>query len=67
MVIASSQYWNQIHGFTASDAKQDIEGLQTMRTLAQNIAWLIKNIENGKASGIEPPRYEPITLMHFIR
>lgn len=67
MVVATSQYWNQIHGFSAEDAKKDVEGLQTMRTLAQNISWLVKNIESGKNAGIEPPKYEPITLMHFIR
>ncbi len=67
MVVATSQYWNQIHGFSAEDVRKDIEGLQIMRTLAQNISWLAKNIESGKKSDVEPPNYEPITLMHFIR
>jgi multimeric flavodoxin WrbA len=48
MPIASSQYWNEIHGRTAEDAKKDLEGLQTMRTLGNNMAFLIKSIALGK-------------------
>ena len=40
MHVVSSQYWNQVHGYTPEDVRKDAEGLQTMRTLAQNIAWL---------------------------
>lgn len=67
MHVVSSQYWNQIHGFTADEAKQDIEGLQTMRTLAQNMAWLLKSIEAGKKSGIEKPVHEEKSFTNFIR
>ena len=42
MPVASSTYWNQVHGFTAEDAKKDLEGLQTMRNLARNMAFMIK-------------------------
>lgn len=48
MPVATSQYWNNIHGFTAEDAMKDLEGLQTMRTLARNMAFLMKSIELGK-------------------
>ncbi|MBQ0058625.1 MAG: flavodoxin family protein [Lachnospiraceae bacterium] len=66
MPIVPSQYWNQIHGNTPEEALQDIEGLQTMRTLAQNMAWLLKCIEAGKAAGIEAPVYEDRTPTNFI-
>lgn len=48
MPIVSSQYWNQVHGNTPEEVKQDLEGLQTMRTLGENMAWLLKCIEAGK-------------------
>lgn len=48
MPIASSTYWNQVHGFTAEDVKKDLEGLQTMRNLARNMAFMIKTIADGK-------------------
>lgn len=48
MPIASSQYWNSIHGREQGEATQDIEGLQTMRTLARNMSFLIKSIALGK-------------------
>lgn len=58
MIVATSQYWNQIHGNTAEEALQDAEGLQTMRTLGENIAWLLRLIECGRNNGIKPPQYE---------
>ncbi len=48
MPIASSQYWNQVFGYTESDVEKDAEGLQTMRTLGNNMAFLIKSIALGK-------------------
>lgn len=48
MPIASSSYWNQIHGFTPEDVKKDLEGLQTLRNLARNMAFLIKVIAHGR-------------------
>ena len=48
MPIASSQYWNMVHGFTRADVEKDLEGLQTMRTLAKNMVFLMKSIELGK-------------------
>ena len=48
MPIASSTYWNQVHGFSAEDVKKDLEGLQTMRNLARNMAFLIRAIDAQK-------------------
>ena len=67
MVVPGSQYWNQIHGFTPEDVMKDEEGLQTMRTLAQNIAWVLKCMEAGRKAGISMPVYEKWTPTHFIR
>jgi SH3-like domain-containing protein len=67
MVVASSQYWNQVHGNTPEEVMQDIEGLQTMRTLAENMAWLIKSLSAGRAAGITPPQYEKRIYTNFIR
>ena len=48
MPVASSTYWNQVHGFTAEDVKKDLEGLQTMRNLARNMAFMIRAIADAK-------------------
>ena len=65
MHVVGSQYWNQVHGFTADDVRRDAEGLQTMRVLGQNMAWLLRCIEAGRKAGIEPPVYEPHVFTHF--
>ncbi len=67
MPIVSSQYWNSVHGFTPEDVRKDKEGLQTMRTLGENMAWLLKCIEAGRKSGVEKPVYEPMQRTHFIQ
>lgn len=67
MPVVSSQYWNQVHGNTPSEVLQDKEGMQTMRTLAQNLAWLLKCIEEGKKNGITRPKYETKINTNFIR
>lgn len=67
MPIVSSDYWNQIHGNTAEEAKQDLEGLHTMRVLGHNMAWLIKCIEAGKEKGINWKLSEPKVKTNFIR
>jgi multimeric flavodoxin WrbA len=66
MHIVGSQYWNQVHGHSAEQVEKDAEGLQTMRTLAQNIAWLLRSIEAGKKSGLCSPVYEEIVATDFI-
>ena len=66
MPVASSQYWNSIHGRTPGEAREDGEGLQTMRTLAKNMAFLMKSIALGKeAFGL--PEKEPRIATHFVR
>lgn len=55
MPMASSSYWNQIHGNTPEEVVQDLEGMQTLEILGDNMAWLMKCIEAGKQAGIEMP------------
>lgn len=66
MHVVSSQYWNQVHGFSAEDVKKDEEGLQTMRTLGRNIVWLLKAIESGEKNNIQIPEHEAKTFTNFI-
>ena len=65
MPIVTSQYWNIVYGRTPGDASLDAEGLQTMRTLARNMAWLLKSTNGAKAPG--RPADEAWEAMHFIR
>lgn len=67
MPIVASQYWNSVHGFTPDDVRKDREGLQTMRVLGQNMAWLLKCIESGRRNGIDKPVYEQRLRTHFIQ
>ena len=67
MPIVTSQYWNQVHGNTPEEVIQDEEGMQTMRTLGENMAWLLKCIEAGKAAGVPAPAKEPKLRTNFIR
>jgi len=67
MPIVSSQYWNMVHGNTPEEVLQDLEGLQTMRTLSRNMAWLLKSIEAGKKEGIALPEAEERIWTNFIR
>jgi len=66
MVIPNSNYWNVIHGGKPGDVLQDLEGLQIMRVLGKNMAWLMKLVENGKGT-IALPEKEAKTYMNFIR
>lgn len=66
MPVAPSQYWNLVHGFTPEDVMKDEEGMQTMRTLGKNMAFLIKSIKLGKEQfGL--PEKEQWTPTNFIR
>lgn len=67
MPVATSTYWNMVHGNCPDDVRQDKEGLQTMRNLARNMAWLLKCMESGKAAGIKPPQAESTQRTNFIR
>lgn len=65
MPLATSQYWNMAYGHTPGQAEQDEEGMQTMRTLARNMAWLIKKLNDGDGGG--HPELEPRVSTSFIR
>lgn len=62
MPVVASKYWNMVHGNTPEEVKQDLEGLHTMRTLARNMAWLLKSIE-----GNDLPEQEEKVFTNFIR
>ena len=65
MPVVSSQYWNAVHGNTPDEVRQDLEGLQIMRTLGQNMAWLLKCIDAGQH--IPKPENESRIATNFIR
>lgn len=67
MPIVTSQYWNMVHGSKPEEVLKDEEGMQTMRTLGNNMAWLLKCIEAGKESGIKEPENEKIIQTNFIK
>lgn len=67
MPIVPSQYWNVVHGNTPEEIRNDEEGLQTMRVLARNMAWLLKCIQAGRKGGITFPEHGPHTMTNFIR
>ena len=66
MPIVTSQYWNQVHGTNPDEVKRDLEGMQTMRTLGNNMAWLLKCIDIAKKSGLEYPKNEGVVKTNFI-
>lgn len=67
MPVVSSQYWNMVFGSNGEQAEKDCEGMQTMRTIANNMAWLIKSIECAKNNGIMPPKREVGVRTNFIK
>lgn len=67
MPIVPSQYWNIVHGYCAEDVIKDEEGLQTMRTLGANMAWMIKCFTLGKRTGLPHPEREATIRTNFIR
>lgn len=67
MPVAGSTYWNMVHGRVPGEAAQDAEGLQTMRNLARNLAWMLKCFEAGKEKGILLPETERDYITNFIR
>lgn len=67
MPVVSSNYWNMVHGNTPEEVKQDAEGLQIMRTLGNNMAWILKSLEAGKNAGVEMPKQEEKIKTNFIR
>ncbi len=67
MPIVSSNYWNMVHGGTPEDVMQDEEGVQTMRVLGKNMAWLVKAIDVAKNNGLPHPAAEPKIKTNYIR
>lgn len=67
MVMATSNYWPMVHGNTPDEVMQDQEGIQIMRILGQNMAWIIKCLDAGKKAGICPPAEEDKVKTNFIR
>ena len=67
MPVAGSTYWNLVHGRVPGEAELDAEGMQTMRNLAKNLAWMLKCFEAGKAAGVALPDTERGNQTNFIR
>ncbi len=67
MPVVSSTYWNMVHGTKAEDVMKDAEGLQTMRNIGENMAWLLKCIEAGKNAGVPSPETDKTQRTNFIR
>ncbi len=67
MPIVSGTYWNMVHGSTPDEVKQDLEGMQNMRNIGRNMAWLLKSIKEGAENGVEPPIPESPVKTNFIR
>lgn len=67
MPVVSSTYWNMVHGRVPGEAEQDGEGLQTMRNLARNMAWMLKCFKLGEEQGISQPETERSSMTNFIR
>lgn len=67
MITVGSTYWNQVHGRNAEDAAKDLEGMQTMRNLGHNMAWVLKCLEAGKEKGLVPPTADRSNQTNFIR
>lgn len=67
MPLVASDYWNMVHGSTPEQVLKDEEGVQIMRNIGRNMAWLLKCIEAGKQAGIESPEQEKKVWTNFIR
>ena len=67
MPLVASRSWNMVHGGKPEDVMRDSEGLQIMRTLGKNMAWVLKSIEAGKNAGVEQPVAEDKVFTNFIR
>ena len=67
MPIVTSRYWNMVHGNTPEEVCKDLEGMQIMKTLGKNMAWMLKCIEAGKKAGVQMPVREDKIFTNFIR
>lgn len=66
MPVVSSRYWNMVHGQTPEQVLQDEEGVQIMRILGKNMAWMLKSIQFGKEAGLKQPEKEKRINTNFI-
>ena len=66
-LIVSSNYWNMVHGNTPEEVKQDVEGLQIMRILGRNMAWVLQCLDAGRRAGVAIPTAEAKLYTNFIR
>lgn len=67
MPVVSSRYWNMVHGKTPEEVMQDEEGVQIMRVLGKNMAWLLKSIDAGRREGLQEPEKEERIGTNYIR
>ncbi len=67
MPVVSSNYWNMVHGNTPDEVLKDEEGVQTMRVLGKNMAWMLKTLDAAKKSGVNPPEPEAKIKTNYIR
>lgn len=67
MPIVSSRYWPMVHGNSPEEVRQDEEGMSVMRTLGNNMAWLLRSIQAGRDAGLALPEPEPPARTNFIR
>ncbi len=67
MPVVASNYWNMVHGNTPEEVLKDEEGIQTMRQLGRNMAWILKSIQAGKDAGVSMPEVEPKIRTNYIR
>lgn len=67
MPIVTARYWNAVHGMTPDEVREDREGMQNMRYLGRNMAWLLACLEAGKKAAVALPEQEPVTFTNFIR
>ena len=67
MPLVSSGYWNMVHGTNPEEVVQDLEGMQMMRTLGRNMAWLLQSIDAGRREGLAQPETEPRVKTNFVR
>lgn len=67
MPVVSSRYWNMVHGHSPDEVRRDLEGMQIMRTLGRNMAWLLACLEAGRKTEIPRPELEKWVATNFIR
>ena len=67
MITVGSTYWNEFHALTKEDVPEDAEGVQTLRNLARNMAYVMKCLKAGRDAGINPPAIETEVLTNFVR